>query len=255
MRRGIRAVATGLCTFLFAANGVGASVAGATGKSLSFEARNCTEVASFFFVDPAVVRPFVPDEFEVAPVVADRAELLVLTTSCETAKSGGKDAPLFFSEVGVYVEKVDPTPFVDWHYYGLWHATDQKQLSRALARLGVTAPYVKGAGLASTSGAVDFQASVPWKVAPYEVEVVSVPRGSLFGTRPSAWWYSDGGGAYVRVVYAIEEETAIQSGIGTIQAAAGSTMATIIGSTSRASDSTMTVRYGTLTATAERIDL
>lgn len=250
----VRAVAVAICTLFLMMSLAGTSPARSPRKTFSFTAKNCTEAASLFFFDPAVLRPYVPEEFELGIVSAGRAELLVLTTSCDAGGSQKSAAPLVLSEVGIYIQDVDASPG-NWHYYGLWHVSSSKQLSRSLARLGVAGSHVPDATFSSRTGSMDFSASIPWETAPYSVEMVAAPIGSLFGTRPSVWWYPDGKGDYVRVIYGIEEETAIRSGAGTIEVSPGSTFAEIFGGTSRPSDSVMVADYAKLTAEISRIEL
>ena len=246
----------GVCALMLLVATSAVPAQAARGKTLSFTAKNCKEAASFFLLDPAVVRPFVPERFEIGLVndVPPLAELVVITVQCEELTAGGRSAPTFFSEVGVYIETVDASPG-NWHYYGLWHASSNQQLSKSLSRLGVTAPHVKNASFSTTTGAADATADVPWEVAPYSMEIVTPLPTSLMGLRPSVWWYSDGRDGYVRVVNSAEEETPYTSGTGTVETTADSPIGVMLGGTSRRADQTMLTHYTTFKATATRVKL
>lgn len=224
----------------------------AAGRGLSsFSAKGCREAASFFFVDPSIVDPFVPPELTVASVVGDRAELLVLTTTCSETKVGKNSAPMVFSEVGIYVENADSSP--GWHYYGLWHATNHKELRRGLRRLEVNAPLVRDISFSSTTGSVDVDAQVPWQKAPYEMQVIAPARAKLFGSRPSTWWYKTSTG-FVRVIYSVQPANG-QSGVARFRTEAGSALAKILGTSARPADHAITVEYPDIKATVARVKL
>lgn len=237
---------------------LGSTVAPASGarNDTTFAASNCAEGVLLFFLDPEVVRPFVPERFEIALITTTppQAELAVATTSCEDVTSGKASGPSFFSEVGIYIEAVDASPGY-WHYYGLWHATTHKELARSLSRMGITAPYVKDASSTSTTGTADMSASVPWRRASYDVQMVTPGPMDLFALRSSVWWYSAGDDRYVRVIYAVEPENEITSGAGTLETSVDSPIAQMLGTTSRLSDAAYIARYDSLTATVSRVKL
>ncbi|MDP9067381.1 MAG: hypothetical protein M3N53_03395 [Actinomycetota bacterium] len=245
-----RVLAAAAAVIILAANPAGGSP-----KTLTFSGQNCTEAAAFFLLDPAIVRPYVPERFTIGLVndTPPLAELVVATTSCDEVAVGKAAGATFFSEVGIYIENVDDSPG-HWHYYGLWQASTHKQLSRSLSRLGMTAPLVERATFTSVTGRADVSATVPWKRAPYSVQLLNPAPISLFGLRPSVWWYSAGKDRYVRVIYAIESEALTTSGTGTIESSADSPLGEMLG-TARLADATMIERYATVTGIVERVKL
>jgi hypothetical protein len=253
MRRGTRRSGVRITAALFGALALIISLPAGSGASAgpSFTATGCREAGSFFFVDPSTVETFVPEDFVVEPVVGDLAEVLVLTTSCTDVAAGKSSGPVVFSEVGVYVADVDNSP--GWHYYGLWHATNHKQLRAGLAKLGVDAPLVPDISMSSTTGLVDADARVPWSKAPYEMQLVTPVATRAFGSRGSTWWYKARKG-YVRIVYDVKQSGG-RSGTGQFRTAAGSALAEILGTSTRPIDNAMIVDYSELKATVARVKI
>jgi hypothetical protein len=230
-----------------------ASVARGAGGGFSIAASGCREAASFFLLDPDAVRPFVPERFEIG-LVDGFAELVVVTTTCDDLSVGTTSRPVFFSEVGVYIEDVDTSPG-DWHYYGLWNLSTDRRLSRRLGGLGVRAARVAEATYSSLTGTADAVADVPWDGGRYDVRVGTPGPIALFGVRPSVWWYSDGADGYVRVVYSMEATGMARSGTGVLRVAAGSDLNAIVGAETRHADNAMIAEYARFEGHVTRVRL
>lgn len=218
---------------------------------VGFSATGCREIGSFFFLPVAQLRPYVPAELTVAEVHPGLGEVLVLNASCDRLSARGASRPVLFSEVGIYIKDVDRTP--SWHYFGLWHATNHKQLAAALSRLGVSASLVTAMSFAGSSGPAQAEATVPRRPGAYRVKaVVPSPRG-IYGARPSTWWYRAPHG-YVRVRYQISGYSGT-AGVSQFKTDAGTPLGALLGTAERLSDSALLEDYPKLTATVDRVRL
>lgn len=210
------------------------------GNGFSFVAFECPEPAAGFFIDGealAEAERQVPDSFDVLLDPLGRATLVVAAANCGGTEINGKPAgPALLSDVGIVINSPDPTEPAGQHIYQLWQLTTNHELRQQMKRVGMfggltsEATFDQLPEVAPVQFTADFAS---WEYSPYLLRLaasppVPVPPGS------NTWWHLGNRGP-IRIRYSFPDAEAIP-GLATINAAAASPLARLLGVEERVAD-------------------
>lgn len=200
-----------------------------TGREFSMEADDCDEVQI------AVPVPLENAQAELPPgfVAAERApgigRVAISVRRCQAMSVNEvptESEKFLLAEVGVFLET---PPGASLEFYQLWGLSTVDTLSSRMTHLGLEGGLVTGMSLDLTAlgGAV----SVPWPTSTYDYSV-NAPGPAVidFPGTTFTWWH-DGPRGRIRSVYTFPDEKVRIPFVGTINAAPGSPLADLLGST------------------------
>lgn len=222
--------------------------AGARSTGFVLEGSDCVELVAALAVPAANVADDVPDGYAIS-TVNGMATLGIGVLRCAAADVDGAPAGrVLVSDVGVGIAAPAgcANPCDGAHFYQLWQVTDSHLLHARMSGLGVAGAFVSDMSLETESlpgalvsgvpvetgtlpGLTEAKGLVQWAAAPYGLATRTAgpaPAGPLAGT-PN-WWHGTRKGA-ARIRYSFPGYTTLGAGGGTVEAAAGTRMADLLG--------------------------
>jgi hypothetical protein len=175
----------------------------------------------------AVPEPYVPRSLSGDAASAD---VLLAVARCERLNVDGQTVSgRVVVDAGVVIETPDGTSGA--HVYQLWQLSDSREVSAAMASVGVRGGQVAGLGVddASTALADGARATVPWTDSPYDLAVDGAV-GDATSASSTTWWHR-GPRGIVRLGYSFPR-AASRFGAGKVSAREGSPLAQLLGGTS-----------------------
>ena len=220
---------------------VGVAPSATAGESVTFSGV-CDDFITFYQVDPARVRPFVPEEFRIAELNG-QAIVLVTTPSCTEMKRDEAPIPdVLYTDVLV---GIDPPPGATQtaplsNAYIVWESSNSRAVREGQGHLGVFGGFVPGMTfqIQETGATKMITADVPWSYSSYSLSGESLgPQVPFRGfgecdaeTCRNTFWH-EGDRGLITFSNTFTEPTAAYASAA-LTAAAGSPLAQIIGGTS-----------------------
>ncbi|CAA9466492.1 MAG: hypothetical protein AVDCRST_MAG38-825, partial [uncultured Solirubrobacteraceae bacterium] len=197
--------------------------------AFAYGGTDCVEPSVIVSVPADRARAAVPEPYTPRSLSGDRAsaDVLLAVARCAALTVDGRTVSgRTVVDAGVAIQSPDGTSGA--HVYQLWQLSDSREVSAAMASVGVRGGQVGGLGV-QDMGTTAFDratAAVPWSESPYDL-TVEAAAADASSSSTTTWWHRGPRGV-VRLGYTFPR-SASRFGSGGVNAREGSPLAQLLG--------------------------